>query len=112
MNVLIYNVATGAIERLVSGRANVARHLATMPEGYAWKETRLRSPDGWRVVDGEEVADTSVATPTEPAVQKARREAYQKEADPLFFKWQRGEATEQEYLDAVAAIRARFPYAD
>ena len=38
-----------------------------------------------------------------------RAEAYRTESDPLFFKWQRGSATEQEWLDAVAAIKARYP---
>lgn len=38
-----------------------------------------------------------------------RTEAYITEADPLFFKWQRGEATEQEWLDKVAEIKTRFP---
>ena len=38
-----------------------------------------------------------------------RHLAYQQEADPLFFKWQRGEATEQDWLDSVAAIQLRFP---
>lgn len=37
------------------------------------------------------------------------RSAYQAESDPLFFKYQRGEATEQEWLDKVAEIKARFP---
>jgi hypothetical protein len=36
--------------------------------------------------------------------------AYQTEADPLYFGWQRGENTEQEWLDKVAEIRARYPY--
>lgn len=39
-----------------------------------------------------------------------RANAYRLESDPLFFKWQRGEATEQEYLDKVEEIRHRFPY--
>ena len=38
-----------------------------------------------------------------------RQAAYQQEADPLFFKWQRGEATEQEWLDKIAEIKTRFP---
>lgn len=42
-------------------------------------------------------------------VDEQRRAAYQTESDPLFFKWQRGESTEQEWKDAVAAIQARFP---
>ena len=41
---------------------------------------------------------------------QARRNAYLLEADPLFFGWQRGENTEQEWLDKVAEIRARYPY--
>lgn len=42
--------------------------------------------------------------------QQNRANAYRSEADPLFFKWQRNEATEQEYLDKVQEIRARYPY--
>jgi hypothetical protein len=32
------------------------------------------------------------------------------EADPLFFKYQRGEGSEQEWLDKIEEIRERFPY--
>lgn len=42
-------------------------------------------------------------------VENNRRNAYQNEADPLFLKWQRGEATEQEWLDKIADIKERFP---
>jgi hypothetical protein len=38
-----------------------------------------------------------------------RANAYRNESDPIFFKWQRGSATEKEWLDAVAAIKARYP---
>lgn len=38
-----------------------------------------------------------------------RADAYRNESDPLFFKWQRGEATQQEWLDKVAEIKARYP---
>jgi hypothetical protein len=38
-----------------------------------------------------------------------RHGAYVAEADPLFFKWQRGEGTEQAWLDKVAEIRNRYP---
>jgi hypothetical protein len=53
-----------------------------------------------------------------PAVQQAQAEAlvdaqrhaaYVAESDPLFFQWQRGEATEQDWLDKVAEIQARYP---
>jgi len=44
------------------------------------------------------------------AIETQRRNAYTQEADPLFFSYQRGEATEQEWLDAVQDIKDRFPY--
>jgi hypothetical protein len=40
---------------------------------------------------------------------RLRQEAYQKESDPLFFKWQRGEASEQEWTAKVDEIKQRFP---
>lgn len=42
--------------------------------------------------------------------QQNRASAYRNEADPLFFKWQRGEATEQEWLDKVNEIKQRYQY--
>lgn len=38
-----------------------------------------------------------------------RLEAYRNESDPLHMKWQRGEATQQEWLDKIEEIKARFP---
>lgn len=43
-------------------------------------------------------------------VEHARQAAYQQNADPLFFQYQRGEVTEQEWLDAVQAVKNRYPY--
>jgi hypothetical protein len=39
-----------------------------------------------------------------------RLAAYTLESDPIYFKWQRGEATQQEWLDKIAEIKARYPY--
>ena len=53
--------------------------------------------------------------PTKSAVIQAehtdayRKAAYIAEADPLFFKAQRGEATIQEWQDKVAEIKLRYP---
>jgi len=53
--------------------------------------------------------------PTKLAEKKAaeaeanRKAAYAAEADPLFFRAQRGEIPEQEWLDKVAEIKARYP---
>lgn len=40
-----------------------------------------------------------------------RQAAYQSESDPLYFKWQRGEATQEQWLDKIAAIKSRYPIA-
>ena len=52
----------------------------------------------------ERAKDAAIAEAVE-----SRRQAYQLESDPLFFKAQRGEATEQDWLDAVQAIKDRYP---
>jgi hypothetical protein len=40
---------------------------------------------------------------------RKRQQAYQTEADPLFFKWQAGEATEAEWKAKRDEIKLRFP---
>ena len=48
--------------------------------------------------------------PTVQEVEDARRADYEATSDPLFFEWQRGDGTEQAWLDAVAAVKAAHPY--
>ena len=43
-------------------------------------------------------------------VEAARHAAYISDADPLFFKWQRGSGTEQAWRDAVQAVKDAHPY--
>lgn len=49
--------------------------------------------------------ETQVAT-----VDQARLTAYEQQSDPVFFKWQRGDATELEWREAVAKVKAENPY--
>lgn len=82
-----------------------------------------------RTDKGKWVARTPVApiepSPEEVALQReaeyqaalvardaALREALAAEADPLFFRWQRGEAAQEDWLTAVAEVKARFPKPD
>ena len=44
----------------------------------------------------------------EGLVEELKRNAFQEEADPLYFKAQRGEATMEEWLAKVEEIRLRF----
>lgn len=62
----------------------------------------------------QDVADIkNVCGETVPdIISLCRRAAYQQEADPLFFKAQRGEATIGEWQAKVAEIKARYPKAE
>jgi hypothetical protein len=44
------------------------------------------------------------------AVEAARLLAYEQTSDPIFFKWQRGDATEAEWRAAVAKVKLDNPY--
>jgi hypothetical protein len=63
------------------------------------------------VTDAEIDAEVARLTALEPAriATENRRAAYIAEADPLFFKAQRGEVTMEEWQAKVADIKARFP---
>ena len=47
--------------------------------------------------------------PPRPDTAALRRAAYAAESDPIFFMAQRGEATQQQWLDKIAEIKARWP---
>lgn len=51
-----------------------------------------------------------VGKPTKEDIEYERRMMYWEKSDPLFFSWQRGESTEQEWLDAVQAVKDQLPY--
>jgi uncharacterized protein YciI len=55
------------------------------------------------------VDQTKVAELKAAEAESNRKAAYIAEADPLFFKAQRGEATLQEWQDKIAEIKARYP---
>jgi hypothetical protein len=50
--------------------------------------------------------------PTSAQIAALRKAAYQNEADPLYFKAQREEATMDEWLAKIAEIKARYPEPD
>lgn len=59
----------------------------------------------------EEIKKIELASiPTKEFQEEKRQEAYKLEADPLFFKWQAGEATEEEWKAKRQEIRDRYPY--
>ena len=58
----------------------------------------------------DSAAVTVAAEQAQAKVEQDRATAYRLEADPLFFKAQRGEATTDEWTAKVAEIKARYPY--
>ena len=65
--------------------------------------------NGVKVVRAASPDELQFIQPTAAQIEALRKAAYQAEADPLFFKWQRGESTQQEWLDKIADIRNRYP---
>ena len=43
-------------------------------------------------------------------IETLRQMAYQKEADPIFFQYQRGTQTKDDWLAKVNEIKTRYPY--
>jgi hypothetical protein len=85
-----------------------AIEIATQ-DGCAYIAERQRWETTWTVRSktAEELADEASAKAAQADAQRAQ--AYRNESDPIFFMWQRNEATEQQWLDKVAEIKARYP---
>lgn len=67
-----------------------------------------------RPMTPEEKAERAKWKKEEPARLKAqaeeqRRQGYQTISDPVFFQWQRGEKTEQDWKDAIAEVEKLYP---
>jgi hypothetical protein len=84
-----------------------AATLATYAEGTI--EVPLRPSPYAEWVNGAWV-DHPAPPPPRDQQEAARQAAYTAEADPLFFKTQRGEATEAQWLAKIDEIKARYPY--
>jgi hypothetical protein len=80
--------------------------FVTVDGVITWTDTKQTQPS-----DAEIEAEMARLTALEPAriATENRRNAYIAEADPLFFKAQRGEATMEEWQAKVAEIKSRFP---
>lgn len=71
----------------------------------------------WSKLDGKEkIVDLKTLsvvevkeTVTDADIDELRRQAYVKEADPLFFKYQRKECTKTEWTNKIKEIKKRYP---
>lgn len=57
-----------------------------------------------------EIQNRPVPVPTIEQQRVARAAAYAAEADPLFFKYNAGEVSKEEWIAKREEIRTRFPY--
>jgi len=76
----------------------------------AWDHPALTRPTNEQLEAVDEAAYLAEIQRKEICANRAS--AYTAEADPLFFKAQRGEATIEEWQAKVAEIRSRYPYPD
>jgi hypothetical protein len=92
-----------------------AHALQSLRPGAEWvlrgDELEWLDQNQTQPTDAEIDAEVARLTALEPAriATENRRAAYIAEADPLFFKAQRGEATMEEWQAKVAEIKTRFP---
>jgi hypothetical protein len=73
--------------------------LVWLSEGDAPSEAELQAE--WAQVEYEVAFE---------AVEKIRADQYRQISDPIFFQYQRGTKTEQEWLDSVQSIKDANPY--
>ncbi len=103
-----------------AGSARAARGVRGGGQGPCVPDAHRRTAKGAWVKRAAAVAvapspeEQAAAAEVERALaQEARdaalRAALAAEADPLFFKWQREECRKEDWLDAVAAVKARYP---
>ena len=97
---------------------NKANALQSLRPGAEWvlrgDELEWLDANQTQPSDAEIEAEVARLTALEPAriATENRRAAYITEADPLFFKAQRGEATMEEWQAKVQEIKSRFPKGD
>jgi hypothetical protein len=84
----------------------LAAHRLTPEGNWVAREASVAMPPSAADLAARAEAEFQTAL---AARDEALRQALAEEADPLFFLWQRDEAKKEDWLAAVAAVKARFP---
>lgn len=83
--------------------------ISIEPDGSVWvgNDTERTYPDMTPIMAEYE---RLLGAEQHKQIERLRQAAYATQSDPIFFLYQRGDATEQEWLDAVEAVKSQFPY--
>jgi hypothetical protein len=73
---------------------------------YEWCDDRPQPSQA----ECDAIIPTLLAQREHNQIREQRHQAFTLEADPLFFRTQRGETTDEEWLAKCAEIRSRYPY--
>lgn len=98
-NIVVRRVVEGSQFSLLNGNVVSPAYAGWTSAGYSLVEVQEELP-----------TEVQPQSPTFDYQQAMRMDAYRNEADPLYFKWQAGEATETEWLAKRQEIRDRYPY--
>jgi hypothetical protein len=109
-----YSAQTGGFyDREIHGDAIPADAVDVTAEEYA---TLMEGQSQGKEIGADENGKPILKDPAAPTkaeliafAEAQRAAAYRDEADPLFFKYQRDEATKEEWLAKIDEIKARFP---
>jgi hypothetical protein len=77
--------------------------------GCLFNKELNRWQTAWVVRDKTDDELQSEADTRASRIEEQRANAYRNESDPIFFKYQREEATKEEWLDKIAEIKAKYP---
>lgn len=111
---MLYSKSTGGFyDEIIHGENIPTDAVEILAEDYA--ALMAGQIEGKRIVSDKNGNPILAEQPKKTAeqlaleVDAARAAAYRAEADPLFFKSQRGECTVEEWQAKIAEIRARYP---
>lgn len=116
MNIFHFNLETKAyLGQSVANESPREPGVYILPANSTFVEPPV-TRDGFVLIWGGSTWQVEpIPVPPEPAALPVipsadlRRVAYMQEADPLFFKWQRGDATKEEWLAKIEEIKTKHP---
>ena len=82
-------------------------HFVLRGDDLEWLDQHQTQPTDAEI---QAELDRLIADYPRKVARQSRASAYATEADPLFFKVQRGEADQADYDAKIAEIRTRYPY--